>query len=455
LKRQAKIKTAVGCAKVSISERLNALLSSPTRRRLANGAIWGGVAAAGSRGITVAASFFLARILGQSAFGEYGMVNSTADMIGSLAGMGIGLTVTKHVAEFKSTDIDKVGRILALSSMVTMVSAFIYGVALVVLAPWLAEKTLAAPHIAPLLQISAITVALGVVNGVQTSSLAGVEAFRANSYTSVGIGIVQSVMVVAGAWAWQLKGAVIAMAAGMVLTVIVTRWVVSCEWRRFNIRLHWREACQEYRVLLNFSLPTFLTILFIGPVYWACNAFLANQPNGYAEFAIFNAGTQWQGAIQMLPGLVGTAMIPLMSEKIGARDRAGAFNLTKKMMGINALIVVPIAVMVSLLSPLIMSGYGDSFVNGYWTIVLLCITAAISTMVSVPISQFVVATGQMWLALALNICGSLAVLIASFFMARWGAEGLSSARLLSAIVHSALFFIFFKKGEDIEHPKNL
>ena len=207
---------------------------------------------AGSRGITVAASFFLARILGQVGFGEYGMVNSTADMIGSLAGMGIGLTVTKHVAEFKNSDIDKVGRILGLSSMVTMVSAFIYGLAFVVLSPWLAEKTLAAQHLTPLLQISAITVALGVVNGVQTSSLAGVEAFRANSYISVMTGIAQSVMVVAGAWAWGLKGAVIAMAAGMVLTVIVTRWVVSREWRRFNIRLHWREACQEWRVLVNF-----------------------------------------------------------------------------------------------------------------------------------------------------------------------------------------------------------
>jgi O-antigen/teichoic acid export membrane protein len=81
-----------------IKQYINKLLSSPTRKRLASGAIWGGVAAGGSRVVTVAASFFLARILGQVGFGEYGMVNSTAGMISSLAGMGIGLTVTKHVA---------------------------------------------------------------------------------------------------------------------------------------------------------------------------------------------------------------------------------------------------------------------------------------------------------------------------------------------------------------------
>ncbi len=234
---------------MSLREKIESFVSTPTRKRLASGAIWGSVAAAGSRVLTVAASFFLARILGQVGFGEYGMVNSTAGMVSSLAGMGLGLTVTKHVAQYRNTDPDKAGRIIALSSMVTMVSAVVYGTAFVLLAPWLAEKTIAAPHLAPMLQISAITVAMGVVNGVQTCSLDGCEAFRAKSYVSVGTGALQTVLVVLGAWLWGLKGAVAAMAAGMVVTVIVTRLVVTREWRRFNIRLRWSAARQDGRGL--------------------------------------------------------------------------------------------------------------------------------------------------------------------------------------------------------------
>jgi len=439
---------------MSLREKIESFVSTPTRKRLASGAIWGSVAAAGSRVLTVAASFFLARILGQVGFGEYGMVNSTAGMVSSLAGMGLGLTVTKHVAQYRNTDPDKAGRIIALSSMVTMVSAVVYGTAFVLLAPWLAEKTIAAPHLAPMLQISAITVAMGVVNGVQTCSLDGCEAFRAKSYVSVGTGALQTVLVVLGAWLWGLKGAVAAMAAGMVVTVIVTRLVVTREWRRFNIRLRWREARQEWRVLVNFSLPTFLTLLLIGPGYWACNAFLANQPNGYAELGIFNAATQWQGAIAFLPGLVCTAMIPVMSEKIGAGDVLGSLNVMKRMMGLIAMVVVPVVIVLSLLSPWIMRGYGHTFISGYWTMVLLLVTGAIAA-VQNPLTQFVIAGGLMWAAFAFNVGWVVVLLISSWVMVKMGAEGLAGARLFAQFLQMTFFFMFVVKVTKDQFQKNI
>ncbi|HSA32428.1 MAG TPA: oligosaccharide flippase family protein [bacterium] len=423
----------------TIRERLDKLLSTPTRKRLASGAIWGSVAAAGSRLLTLAASFFLARILGQVGFGEYGMVNSTAGMISSLAGMGIGLTVTKHVAEFKNKDPDKVGRILALSSMVTMFSAFIYGVAFVVLAPWLATATIAAPHLAPMLQISAITVALGVINGVQTSSLDGCEAFRAKSYISVGTGIVQTVLVVIGAWLWGLKGAIAAMALGMVLTVILTRWAVTKEWRRFNIRLRWYEARQEWRVLVNFSLPSFLAAISVGPALWGSSAFLANQPNGYAELGIYNAANQWYSAVLLIPALVGTAILPVLSEKYGAGDRPGVMRVMKGMMGVAALIVVPLSIFLCLLSPLIMAGYGDGFRNTHWTFIITVATAGLLAVMQ-PVGNLIAASGKMWMGFIMNTGWGAFLLLGSWLMVRWGAEGLAGARLIAYLAHSVWVF---------------
>ncbi len=429
---------------MSLREKIDSVLSTPTRRRLASGAVWGSVAAAGSRILTVAASFFLARILGQVGFGEYGMINSTAGMVSGLAGLGIGLTVTKHVAQFKNTDPDRAGRIIALSSMVTMVSAVIYGIAFVVLAPWLATATIAAPHLAPLLQISAITVAMGVVNGVQTCSLDGCEAFRAKSYISVGTGIAQTVMVVLGAWLWGLKGAVIAMALGMVLTVIVTRWVVTKEWRRFKIKPQWREAKEEWRVLTGFSLPMFLMLVTVGPTYWACAAFLANQSNGYGQLGIFNAGTQWQGVIQFLPSLVCTALIPVMSEKFGMGDVKGAFAIMRRMMGLIAGVVLPLAILLSLFSPLIMKGYGSSFADGYWTLVILLFTGAISAF-EMPLRQFAIAIEQVWLGFSLNLIWMTIILSGSWFLVKYGAEGLAGARLVATVVHLGLFYWFVSR----------
>ena len=427
---------------LKIQERIQVLLASQTRRRLASGALWGGVAVAGSRGLTVLASFFIARILGKVGFGEYGMVNSTAAMVSSLAGMGIGLTVTKHIAEFKKTDPGRAGRILALSSIVTMTSALIYAVAFIALAPWLAEKTLAAPHLAPLIQISAVSVSLGVINSVQISSFSGVEAFRTSAFIRLGCGIAQTIMVIMGAWRWGLKGAVAAMAASALLTVLVTRVAVIREWKRYNLRLNWRDAFSEWRVLVNFSLPTFLTILLIGPVSWACSAFLANQPGGYAELGIFNAGTQWQGAVQMLPRLVGTAMIPVMSEKYGAGDVSGSLHVMWRMIKLIACIVVPVASILSILSPWIMSGYGDAFADGYWAMVILIAAGVLGSLME-PLSQFFTAAGMMWLALFFHTGWLVFMLSGSWLLAPYGATGLAGARLFAAFVYILIYAAYF------------
>jgi O-antigen/teichoic acid export membrane protein len=292
-----------------------------------------------------------------------------------------------------------------------------------------------------MLQISAITVAMGVVNGVQTSSLDGCEAFRAKSYISVGTGIAQTVMVVLGAWLWGLKGAVTAMALGMVLTVIVTRWVVTKEWRRFNIRLRWREAKEEWRILVDFSLPTFLTMLFVGPVYWACSAFLANQPNGYAELGIFNAAIQWQGALLFLPGLVCTALIPVMSEKYGAGDVLGSLNVMKQMMKLLAATVIPIAIVLVFLSPWIMRGYGDSFAGGYGVFIILIATGTLGAIIH-PALQLAVAGGMMWRSLYASLFWAAALLSMSWILIPWGAKGLATARLVAQVVFVLVYLYY-------------
>ena len=431
-----------------LRDRILPLIASPTRRRLACGAFWGGFAGFATRGLTVAASFLLARILGQAGFGEYGVVNSTTAMISGIAGLGIGTTVTRYVAELRDKDSARAGRILALSTGVTTVSAAVYGGVFVIFAPWLAARTLAAPHLAPLLQVSAITVALGVVNSVQSCSLAGCEAFRASSAINIVCTIMQTILILIGACFWRLPGAVVALAMSTVVTVAATRWVVSKEWERFNITLNWREAWSEWRVLIKYSLPTFLSGLSAGPVVWGCNALLANQPNGYAQLGIYNAANQWQSAIQFLPALIGTAVLPVMSERYGNGDRQGGIRIMKGMMAVTAFIVTPIALLVCVCSKLIMHGYGSAFVSGYWPLCLSVVTAGILA-VMMPVGQYLASIGKMWTAFAMNTGWGICMIVTAWLMVRWGAEGLAGARLLAYLAHSVwvLAFVFCQKKE--------
>ena len=433
--------------KISVFRSLiHRLFASDTRRRLLNGALWGGFSVFFARLIVVGSSFFLARILGKEGFGEYGAINATAGMLSSVAGLGIGHTVVKHIAELKLTDPVRAGRILALSSVVTWISAGCYGAAFVVLAPWLATKTLAAPHLAPLLQISALTVTLGVLNSVQSASLAGCEAYRQSSCISVGVGILQSIMVVFGAYQWGLKGVVFAMVIGMVLTIFFTHLAVRKVFRQYNLRYVWQDIKREGPVLVHYSLPAFLTLLFIGPVTWITTAFLANQPNGYAELGILNAATQWEGGIQLIAAVFCTALIPVMSEKAGKNYHAENYSVLKKSIKGMFLLSLPLIVILSVCSPIILAGYGAGFLEGRWTFITLILTGAV-IMWYYPLSNFLMASGKVWRACLFHMLAGIAVVTLSWWFVHLGAVGIAVSRLIGNFLYFVLAFVYVFWGQ--------
>ncbi|MEI8356551.1 MAG: oligosaccharide flippase family protein, partial [Deltaproteobacteria bacterium] len=123
--------------------------------RLAHGTFWSMMGAGASQSLMLLTSIISARILGKQQFGEFGIINNTIGMFGVFAGFALGMTATKYVAEFRRKDPAKAGRIVALSSLVAMGTGAAVALVLLVIAPWLASKTLAAPQLTTLLRISA------------------------------------------------------------------------------------------------------------------------------------------------------------------------------------------------------------------------------------------------------------------------------------------------------------
>src|ERR1700728_4299217 len=105
------------------------------RARFTEGIVWSLAGAIVSRGFLLAASVVCARFLGKEGFGALGMIQSTAGMFGVFAGLGLGLTATKYVAEFRQRNPEKAGRILALSASVAFVFGSMITVLLVLLSP--------------------------------------------------------------------------------------------------------------------------------------------------------------------------------------------------------------------------------------------------------------------------------------------------------------------------------
>lgn len=417
-----------------LRNKLEPYLGSDTRLRIAKGAFWGTVGTIATRSVTIILSFALARILGKERFGEYGIINNTAAMISGFAGLGLGATVTRYVASLKVREPERAGKIIGLSSVITWFSAIIYGAVFIYFAPWLAKTTLAAPQLAPMLQISSISIGLGVINSVQNSTLTGLETFKLSSILNTILGIIQSLMVVILAWFAGVKGAVIGLAFSSGLIVIAFNIATRKELTKAKIKVTFAEAWSEWRVLVKYSLPAFLSTITVGPVIWASNAFLANRPDGYGQLGIFNAAIQWDTFVRFFPALVSTAVLPVMSDMYGRGDKKGSINVMWKMIGITALLIIPLAILVSVFSPLIIRGYGNSFAGGSWVIVIVVFTTVLYS-ISAHLGTFICASGKMWLGFAINAAWGITFLIFSYYMVKWGAEGLATAKFLAYFLH--------------------
>jgi len=199
----------------SVSEGVERLKASPLGGRLASGAFWSISGAVISRILMLLANIIVARILTCEIYGELGIIRSTVNMFVIFAGFGLGLTATKHVAEFKATDPSRASRIMAISGLFTMGIGGLIAIIVIVFAPWLSVHTINAPHLTTELRIGAVILLISALNGAQTGSLAGLEAFKTIAIVNIFVGILSFPIFVCGAYFGGLQGTVLALGANI------------------------------------------------------------------------------------------------------------------------------------------------------------------------------------------------------------------------------------------------
>jgi O-antigen/teichoic acid export membrane protein len=414
------------------------------RERFTRGALWSLAGAIISRGFTLGASIACARLLGRSQFGELGMIQSTAGMFGLFAGLSLGLTATKHVAEFRDRDPSRVGRILGLSSIVAVSSAGALAVLLILTAPYLSAKVLAAPHLAVPLMFSAGLVFFGALNGAQTGALAGFEAFRTIATVNIFAGVIGFPLVFAGVWFWGLEGAVASLVAALAVNWLLNHLALRRECRRAGISYDYAGCSKEWAVLYRFSLPAFLACIVVGPAMWMCNTLLVHQPNGYAQLGTYTAADRWRLLILFLPTSVFGMVIPFLANLYGGGDLIGFRKVFRANLLLNAGLALIPAVAVMVLAAPMMSLYGVSFRSG-WPILMILSLSALPEAINAVLGHPLVVMGAMWWRFAFDLLLAVVlVALAWVLVPRWGATGLASAYLLAFAMTSTGLYLFGK-----------
>jgi len=381
-------------------------------------------------------------MLGTQEYGELGIIQNTIGMFGTLAGFGMGLTANKYVAEFKHIDPARAGRIIALASATAWISSGIMAVVLVVCAPWLAAKTLAAPHLSGLLQIGALLLLSSGVNGAQVGALSGFEAFKRIAHINLISGLLTFPLMVIGAWKWGVTGAVWGLIGSQVANCGMSFFAVRIEAAKYQISLRYAGCTSDMRLFWSFSLPAVLTGVLGSMVSWGAGALVVNQIGGYGDMGIYNAALRVKLLPEMFLGMLIAPMLPILSEAFGKGDRYTFQRTLLFNFLLATLIIVPVSLVQAAAPSLTMMPFGVEY-QGRLEIVQWLMLHAVVNALMFPMGSILISMGEMWFSWQVNLLYAILFGVSAWLLVPcYGAAGYAAAMAIANALANIPFVIF-------------
>ncbi len=430
-------KLAYTCSPSAIHPFYRRIEVSKVGSRLVHGIFWSIAGSVMSRGLMLCATVLVARMLGKTVYGELGMIQSTVGMFGVFAGFGLGLTATKHVAEFRQSDPARAGRIIGISGIFALGTGGLMALSLLIFAPWLAESTINAPHLVGVLRIGALILFINALNGAQTGALAGFEAFKAIAYVNLFVGLVSFPILVCGAYFGGITGAVWALAINLCFNWLLNHIALRKKARCYHVPFTFRNCRHELPLIWSFALPAALSGIMVGPANWVCRAMLTNQPNGYDEIGILTAALVFQGLLLFIARMLGAPLLSMVSNA-GANisDKLGIVNILSTWI-FGVVFAVPLLCFPEIPQMIFGSDYAKRSFYVTFSLVILC--SSIMTYKQ-GLTRINVANNIIWLGFFSNFFWAVILITSTFFLVHWGAIGLSVSLVIAYTLQTVILF---------------
>ena len=411
-----------------VSARYTWLTSSadPIYSRLKFGAFWSVLNVGITQPLTMLTSIVLARILGVSAFGELSMIRSTLLMLGVLAGTGLGIAATRHIAEYRELDPEQAGRILALLSIVGSIIGILASMLCFVFASTLAVSVMHSDKLVMPLKVGSLLLLLNTLNGVNVGVLAGLEAYRAIAVLGLLEGVLNLFFITGGAWMMGVSGAVGGMLVAVAISLLVKHMVVKHACAQFGISFIRQGWWAQMPMLRQVAIPSVIIAASVQPFEWLGRLILSHQTNGFAEVGVFGVVQSWAQVMLVLPAQV---TVPSMAIFASLYAR-GEYSSFRRLFSTNLKLVAGLCVLTSLpmlfFTTQLMELYGPSFMVGVPALRVMVVTYSIAV-VTMVFSEVLVASDRVWIQSAQKFLWGITMVSAAYFLADRGVIGLAFA----------------------------
>jgi O-antigen/teichoic acid export membrane protein len=413
-------------------------------RRFVVGGAWNLLGNAAPQAINLAAQIVISRMLGKAVFGQIGVIYGTLITFGTFAGLGLGLTATKHVAEFHIADSLRAGRIILLTSLITWAVAGLVTVGVALSAPWVARVVLQEPSLVWPLRVGAPLILLTALGTLQLGVLSGFEAFRSVAALNIAKGVCSLPLLVLGARFYGVSGVMAAYVALAAMIWAVSRWMIRQKAKDFRATTAYLGLSAEFPLLWKFSAPAFLYSLLWPLSVWFTNLFVIRLPLGYEKVGELNAIRQLQAVVNVIPVALNGAVMPILTSVLSNTplDRDRSLRFTNNL---SFVAVLPVTLALMIGAPWIMKIYGHGYTSG-WPILILMIGATGVNLLSSAPATLMLAKGAMFASLVNSILTSaFMVTVLALTIFRWELYSVGGGTLVCYLLSTTGIVIYAVK----------
>jgi O-antigen/teichoic acid export membrane protein len=427
--------------------RLGPIVLSGLAARMARGVSWNLLGSVFNQGSTFLVNVVLAHTWGLYAFGQYAIVQSTITAVVYVAQLATGYTATRYVAQFRTNDPSRAGRLLALCTAATIAISAIAAIALFAAAATMSTAVFHDPGLEWPFYVAALVVVPGVLNAFLMGSLGGLEGYDELGKAGIASGVLYVVFCTGGAHVWGLNGAIAGLAFSAAIQSLLLVRGFRRELRRQGIRLEWAGLWQERGILGRFAIPATLSGMVAVPGIWVANAILANRGGGYDQVGLFAAANTYRAAVLFLPGIVNGVGLSLLNNQRGVGDERAYRRTFWTNLAVNAGLAALAAAAVFLLAPWLLALFGREF-RGASRVLIVLMAATVCEASCIALVQPLQTQDRVWLVFAAVIlpCYTILVALAWFVTPAFGAVGLGGGYLAGwgfAILSAAVLVRIF------------
>ncbi|HTX34010.1 MAG TPA: oligosaccharide flippase family protein [Bryobacteraceae bacterium] len=416
---------------------LGANLLRLVQSSLARSVGWSVVGSAFAQGGSLLSSLVLARTLGRESFGQFALIQSTVTAFTCVASLGLGLTATKYISEYRASQPEKIGRLLGFSLVLVVLTGLLFSIVLVACAPMLAVR---ADHagLGVGFRLSAIYVFFQTLIGYQLGVLVGFEAFRSIGRIGIACGLASPLLSWWGALKYGIPGAVVAQCAGATLLWLLYEVAVRAACRQRGINVQIRGAWEQRLVLTQVSIPAATCGMVWSLAAWGSNNILV-RACGYGELAIFTAVYNLRSVVMFLPSLIFRVAAPRLNYMFAMGDLTGYIRAFWRTVETNAALALFWASLAFLGGHLFVGLFGKQFA-GSNSLLGLFLCSVVIEVTAGNLYMALIASGRFWWNLAIISLWALLLLAASALAApRFGATGLAIAYLAAWSLAATLY----------------